>query len=83
MSLLIGHAWTDLTTEKPMHLLGQFNICVNQGILDPVTAHAAVFENESDAILFLSVDTEEIWSPPDCFGTGIPGNASLCFTFFL
>ncbi|MDD3885304.1 MAG: hypothetical protein PHI35_00350 [Victivallaceae bacterium] len=58
--LKIGHAEADISTAGPVHLLGQFYMRINQGILDPVTAHAAAFDDGREAVIMLSVDTEEI-----------------------
>ena len=37
--LSIGWASADISTEKPINLLGQFYMRISTGVLDPITEH--------------------------------------------
>ena len=54
--LTIGWASRDVSTDKPIHIPGQFHVRISQGVFDPVTVAALVIANGSDVVIFLSAD---------------------------
>ena len=54
--LSIGWASTDISTEKPVNLPGQFHMRISTGILDPITATALWISDGNDDVCFLSID---------------------------
>jgi len=52
----IGWASRDISTDKPIGILGQMYLRISTGILDPVTLTALTIDNGSDSVVFLSVD---------------------------
>ncbi|NLE65890.1 MAG: hypothetical protein GX608_00535 [Lentisphaerae bacterium] len=54
--LKIGWASRDVSTDKPIHIIGQFHVRISQGVFDPIYVTALVIDNGSDLVIFLSAD---------------------------
>lgn len=52
----IGWASCDISTEKPVLVLGQAHLRINKGVHDPITATALVLEDGGDCAVFVSLD---------------------------
>ena len=52
----IGWASRDISTTKPINILGQFHMRISKGILDPLTTTALVMDSGDDQVIFLSAD---------------------------
>ena len=54
--LKIGWAQADITPEEPVLICGQRHARVSEGVRDPVTATALVFERDGEHVVFVSWD---------------------------
>ncbi len=54
--LKVGWASRNISTDKPIGILGQMYLRISTGILDPLTLTALTIDNEADSAIFLSVD---------------------------
>lgn len=54
--LLIGWASRDISTNKPITIVGQFHLRISRGVADPLTVTALALDNGNDAVIFLSAD---------------------------
>lgn len=52
----VGWASRDISTDKPIGILGQMYLRISTGILDPVTLTALTIDNGADSAIFLSLD---------------------------
>ena len=43
--LKIGWASRDVSTDKPIHIIGQFHVRISQGVFDPIYVTALVIDN--------------------------------------
>ncbi len=57
----IGWASRDVTTDKPIPIIGQAHLRVSEGVIDPVTTTALVIDGGDDCIVFVSLDLEGIY----------------------
>ncbi len=54
--LKIGWSKRDVSTDKPIAIIGQFYIRISKGIMDPIMLNCLVIDNEKDIVIFLSGD---------------------------
>ena len=58
--LQIGWAKRSIIPDQPVPITGQFHLRVSQGVYTPVIASALVLANNSDAVIFVSVDVVSV-----------------------
>ncbi len=56
-NIKIGWASRDVSSDKPLPILGQAHVRVSQGIHDPITTTALVLDDGKDCVIFVSLDT--------------------------
>ncbi len=85
--LKIGWAEADITPDEPVLLSGQFHSRVSEGVRDPVTATALVFEQGDEHAVFVTCDlsgayeelTDAVRSQVDAMEDG-PSSARLAIS---
>lgn len=58
--LKIGWSHKDVSTDKPVCIMGQFYLRVSKGVLDPITVTALTICDEDDYVIFLSCDLVDV-----------------------
>ncbi len=57
----IGWASRDVTTDKPIPIIGQAHLRISEGVIDPVTVTSLVIDGGDDCAVFVSLDLEGIY----------------------
>ncbi|MBR5505411.1 MAG: hypothetical protein IKV73_03795 [Clostridia bacterium] len=58
--LKIGWSRRDVSTDKPVCIMGLFYVRVSKGVLDPITLTALTIADENDYVIFVSCDLVDV-----------------------